>query len=170
MWQLLIVFRVLAGACGSAIRRPEDDLLKREATLTDGCYGCFEDAACALGISSGRGRAWQNVPWSAAHCFIFCFPKMVAISIIASTSSLELKNGKRRERIVSRMTPADHISISAPPDAPLAHNHPPPPPPPWQRTGLLVVWWVHLKSTSGALNPLVPALFARRLERLSCFR
>ena len=38
---------------------------------------------------------------------------MVAISIMASTSSEELKKGKRRERIVRRITPADHISISA---------------------------------------------------------
>lgn len=56
----------------------------------------------------------QDVPCSAAHCFIFCFPKIVAISIMASTSSLELKKGKRRESIVNKMTPADHISISAP--------------------------------------------------------
>lgn len=37
---------------------------------------------------------------------------MVAISIIASTSSELLKKGKRLERIVSRITPEDHMSIS----------------------------------------------------------
>lgn len=47
--QLLIVFRVFAGARSGAASRPEDDLFEREAALADGCYGCFKDAACAGG-------------------------------------------------------------------------------------------------------------------------
>jgi len=62
-------------------------------------------------------------------------PKILAISIIASTSSVELKKGNRRPKRVSKITPADQISI-------------------------FVVWDVHLKRTSGARNPLVPARFA----------
>lgn len=62
---------------------------------------------------------------------------------MASTSSVELKKGKRRDRMVSRMTPADHISI-------------------------FVVWLEHLSRTSGALKPRVPARFAR-LEGLVSF-
>lgn len=65
---------------------------------------------------------------------------MLAISTRASTSSAELKNGNRRPSSVSRMTPADHISI-------------------------LVVCDVHLNKTSGARKPRVPALFARRAGR-----
>ena len=68
---------------------------------------------------------------------------MLAISIIASTSSAELKNGNRRPKIVSKITPADHMSI-------------------------LVVCDVHLNKTSGALKPRVPARFARR-EGLESF-
>lgn len=63
---------------------------------------------------------------------------------MASTSSAELKKGKRLERIVRRITPADQMSI-------------------------LVSCAVHLKSTSGARKPLVPALFARRDGRESFF-
>ena len=62
---------------------------------------------------------------------------MVAISIMASMSSAELKKGNLCARMVSRMTPTDQISI-------------------------LVVCAVHLRRTSGALNPLVPARFALR--------
>ena len=69
---------------------------------------------------------------------------MDAISIMASTSSAELKNGKRWARMVNNITPADHTSI-------------------------LVVWAVHFKRTSGARNPLVPARLARRDGRWSCF-
>lgn len=61
---------------------------------------------------------------------------MVAISIMASTSSAELKKGNRLERMVRSMTPADQMSI-------------------------LVLCSVHLKRTSGARKPLVPARFAR---------
>jgi hypothetical protein len=39
-------------------------------------------------------------------------PKIVLISMRASMSSAELKNGKRRDRIVSRMMPVDQMSIS----------------------------------------------------------
>ena len=69
---------------------------------------------------------------------------MVAISIMASMSSAELKNGNRCARIVSIMTPTDQMSI-------------------------LVVWAVHLRRTSGARNPLVPARFARLDGRGSFF-
>ena len=79
----------------------------------------------------------KTAPCKAAHCFIFFCPKMVEISIMASTSSAELKNGNLCARIVSRITPTDQISI-------------------------LAVWAVHLRRTSGARNPLVPARFARR--------
>ena len=61
---------------------------------------------------------------------------------MASMSSVELKKGKRCERIVNRMTPADQISI-------------------------LVVWLVHFKRTSGARNPRVPALLALLEGRVS---
>ena len=49
---------------------------------------------------------------SSAHIFIFGLPKMVVSSIIASTSSAELKNGKRLVRKLSRITPQDQISIT----------------------------------------------------------
>lgn len=71
-------------------------------------------------------------------------PKMLAISMVASTSSVELKKGKRRASRVRRITPADHRSI-------------------------LVVCEVHLKRTSGARKPRVPARLARREGRVSCF-
>ena len=69
---------------------------------------------------------------------------MVAISIMASISSSELKKGNRRERMVSSITPADQMSI-------------------------LVVCSVHLKRTSGARNPRVPARLALRDGRESFF-
>jgi hypothetical protein len=47
-----------------------------------------------------------------AHIFIFDFPKMLVNSIIASTSSAELKNGKRLVRKLNRITPHDQMSIS----------------------------------------------------------
>ncbi|KAL1860652.1 hypothetical protein VTK73DRAFT_7214 [Phialemonium thermophilum] len=84
----------------------------------------------------------QPCSWAAARMRFW--PKMVAISIMASTSSAELKKGKRRDRMVSRMTPADQMSI-------------------------LVVCSVHLKSTSGARKPRVPARLARREGRVSFF-
>lgn len=71
-------------------------------------------------------------------------PKMLAISIMASTSSVELKKGKRRASRVRRITPVDQMSI-------------------------LVVCDVHLKRTSGARKPRVPARLARREGRESCF-
>lgn len=79
----------------------------------------------------------STAPCNTAHCFSLRWPKMVAISIIASTSSVELKNGNLCARMVSSMTPTDHMSI-------------------------LVVCAVHLRRTSGARNPRVPARFARR--------
>ena len=68
---------------------------------------------------------------------------MVAISIIASMSSAELKNGNLCARMVSKITPTDQMSI-------------------------FVVCAVHLRRTSGALNPRVPARFALR-EGLGSF-
>lgn len=79
----------------------------------------------------------RTAPCKTAHCFNLRWPKMVAISIIASTSSVELKNGNLCARMVSSMTPTDHMSI-------------------------LLVCAVHLRRTSGARNPRVPARFARR--------
>src|SRR5204863_1331369 len=79
----------------------------------------------------------KTCPCRSAAAFIRRVPNKLAISIMASTSSVELKNGNRRPSNVRRMTPADQMSI-------------------------LVVWDVHLNKTSGARNPLVPARFARR--------
>ena len=62
--------------------------------------------------------------------------------MVASISSAELKKGKRLVRIMRRTTPADQMSI-------------------------LVVWLVHLKRTSGARKPRVPARLARREGRES---
>jgi hypothetical protein len=67
-------------------------------------------------------------------------PKIDAISMVASMSSAELKNGKRFARRVRRITPQDQMSI-------------------------LGVWEVHFRRTSGARKPRVPALFARREGR-----
>jgi len=47
-----------------------------------------------------------------AHCFILSLPKMHDNSIIASTSSAELKKGNRFVRKLSNITPHDQISIS----------------------------------------------------------
>lgn len=82
------------------------------------------------------------VPCNKAHCLKRLSPNKDAISIMASTSSAELKKGNRWQRMVNSITPADHISI-------------------------FVVCAVHLKRTSGARKPLVPALLARREGRLS---
>lgn len=49
---------------------------------------------------------------NSAQLLIFSFPKMLASSIIASTSSAELKNGKRLVRKLNKTTPHDHTSIS----------------------------------------------------------
>lgn len=78
--------------------------------------------------------------------------------MIASTSSDELKNGNRLDRMVSNITPADHMSISIPvrEERKKERN--------LQRLArvfLLFVCCVHLKRTSGARNPRVPARFAR---------
>jgi hypothetical protein len=63
-------------------------------------------------LGGQNGREDGPVPCNAAHCLILALPNIVAISIMASTSSELLKKGKRLERIVSNMMPADHISIS----------------------------------------------------------
>ena len=84
---------------------------------------------------------------NSAHILIFGLPKMVVSSIMASTSSAELKKGNRLLKKLSKITPQDHMSISERLVMGASRD-------------LLVVWLWHLKSTSGARKPLVPARFA----------
>ena len=48
----------------------------------------------------------------AAHLAIFFIPNIVLSSINASLSSFEVKNGNRRLKNESKMTPTDQISIA----------------------------------------------------------
>lgn len=90
----------------------------------------------------------------AATTSIFFLPKMVAISMRASTSSEEAKKGKRQVRKLSRIPPTDQISSATNSNQHRTST---------RRLDAQIVWSGHLSNTSGALNPLVPARFARTL-------
>ena len=92
-------------------------------------------------------RAGRGILCNSAQALIFGLPKIDVSSIIASMSSVELKKGNRLVKKLKRITPDDQISISGI----LAFQ---------KLGGVLVLWLWHLKRTSGALNPRVPARFA----------
>jgi len=110
--------------------------------------------------SANAGRVRQHVHrrcavhilCSVATFSILFLPMMHAISISASTSSFEFIKGNFSVRKKQRIMPAAQTSMATQVIRNGAHR---------AATDVPPVWSPHLRSTSGARNPLVPARLAR---------